>query len=188
MDLRNSIHHLYNNEAITFSELLVKAHRNEEEDTTSRVVNKGSSIETEGTLGERVDRLIARATQAPNRDNNHNYGRLPFQANQRFQRDNPNSPPIGHPQEDICQNLRGPEPNASGPFDENDRSRPIQCFKCRGWGHPKRLCPSRLNYTRGEWYGNLPSRPMEEELKTLLPPTQIPNNRYENITGGQKIS
>ena len=119
----------------------MKAHRNEEEDTTSRVVNKGSAIETEGTLEERVDRLIVGATQAPNRDNNQNCSRPPFQANQIFQRDNLKRPPRSCPQEDISQNLRSPEPNASGPFEENDGSRAIQCFKCRGWGHPKRLCP-----------------------------------------------
>ena len=51
-DLRNSIHHLYDNETVTFSELLVKAHRNEEENTTSRVVNKGSAVESENTLEE----------------------------------------------------------------------------------------------------------------------------------------
>ena len=77
-DLRNSICHLYDNETVTFSELLVKARRNEEEDTTPRVVNKGSAIETESILGERVDRLIVRYTQATNRDNSHNYGRPPF--------------------------------------------------------------------------------------------------------------
>ena len=180
-DLRNSIHHLYDNEAITFSELLVKAHRNEEEDTTSRVVNKGSAIETEGTLEERVDRLIVGATQATNRDNNQNYSRPPFQANQIFQRDNLKRPPRSCPQEDISQNLRSPEPNASGPFEENDGSRATQCFKCRGWGYPKRLCPSQLNYTWGEWYGNLPPRPMEGEPKTLLPPTQIPNKTISQV-------
>ena len=57
---------------------MVKAHRNEEEDTTSRVANKGSAIGTEGTLEERVGRLIEGATQAPNRDSNQNYGRPPI--------------------------------------------------------------------------------------------------------------
>ena len=47
----------------------------------------------------------------------------------------------------------GPEPSAGGPFGESDGSRPIQCFTCRGWGHPKCLCPSRLNYTRGSVTG-----------------------------------
>ena len=34
-DIRNSIHHLYD-DTVTFSQLLVKAHRNEEEETTSK--------------------------------------------------------------------------------------------------------------------------------------------------------
>ena len=45
--------------------------------------------------------------------------------------------------------MRGLEPSAASPFWEADGSRPIQCFRCRGWAHPKKLCPSRLNYTRG---------------------------------------
>ena len=35
-ELRNSIRHLYDNESITFSQLLVKARQNEEEETTSK--------------------------------------------------------------------------------------------------------------------------------------------------------
>ena len=57
-----------------------------------------------------------------------------------------NSCPTVH---DIRQNLRGPEASAAGPFEESDGSKPKQCFKCRGWGHPKCLCPSWLNYTGG---------------------------------------
>ena len=34
-ELQNSIRHLYDNESITFSQLLVKAHRNEEEESAS---------------------------------------------------------------------------------------------------------------------------------------------------------
>ena len=34
-ELRNSIRHLYGNKSITFSQLLVKAHRNEEEESAS---------------------------------------------------------------------------------------------------------------------------------------------------------
>ena len=41
------------------------------------------------------------------------------------------------PKDDVRQNLRGPEPSAAGPFGESDGSRPIQCFRCWGWGHPK---------------------------------------------------
>ena len=71
----------------------------------------------------------------------------PFQSNQRFRGDY--RPPVGHPQGDIRQNLKGPETSAVGPFRDADGSKPIQCFRCRGWGHPKRLCPSQFNYTQG---------------------------------------
>ena len=45
---------------------------------------------------------------------------------------------------------RDPPTNASGPFTEGQR--PIQCFKCKGWGHLRRICPSKgnLNFLRGE--------------------------------------
>ena len=41
-DLHNSIHHLYDDETVTFLQLLVKAHQNKEEEMTSKLVNKGS--------------------------------------------------------------------------------------------------------------------------------------------------
>ena len=80
-DIHNSICHLYDDGTVTFSWLLVKARRNEEEETTSKLVNKST-----------VDRLIERSNQPnqPNpgpsrdtRDNSHDYGRPPFQQNQR---------------------------------------------------------------------------------------------------------
>ena len=42
-----------------FSQLLVKAHRNEEEDTTSKLLSK--SAVANSTLENRVDRLIERS-------------------------------------------------------------------------------------------------------------------------------
>ena len=88
-ELQNSIRHLYDNESITFSQLLVKAHRNEEEETTSCVVSKNMMVQDYTTLGQRVDRLIAKSNNilapAPqlqvNEDNSRNYGRPPFQSN-----------------------------------------------------------------------------------------------------------
>ena len=60
-NLWNSIHHLYDDEMITFSQLLVKAHHNEEEEMTSKLVNKGSVMGN--TFEERVDRLLAKSNQ-----------------------------------------------------------------------------------------------------------------------------
>ena len=58
-DIRNSICHLYDDEMVTFSQFLGKAHRNEEEETTSKLINK--SAVADSTLEERVDRLIERS-------------------------------------------------------------------------------------------------------------------------------
>ena len=60
-DLCNNIRHLYDDEMETFLQLLVKACRNEEEEMTSKLVNKGSVMEN--TLEERVDQLIAKSNR-----------------------------------------------------------------------------------------------------------------------------
>ena len=161
-ELRNSIGHLYNDESITFLQLLVKAHRNEEEETASKVVSKNVTIGHDSTLEQRVDNLIAKSSSSPappsptNRVNNCPYGHPPFQSNSRPRGDYKQD--HRHPPMDIRQNLRGPETSAAGPFREADGSRPIQCFRCHGWGHPKRFSPSHLNYTWGEWHGTIPPR------------------------------
>ena len=83
-DIRNSNCHLCDDETVTFFQLLVKACRNEEEDTTSKLLNKSTVVDS------RVDRLTERSNQhnqlnaGPNKinhDHNHNYGRPPFQQN-----------------------------------------------------------------------------------------------------------
>ena len=149
-DLQNSIRHLYDDEMVTFSQLLIKVCRNEEEEMTSKLVNKGSVMGN--TLEERVDQLIARSNQelpSNQRGNpsDHSTNRASYVHGPRPER-NGNSN-FQKPQDDICQNLWGPEPSTAGPFDRSDGSRLIQCFRCKGWGHPKRPCPSQLNYTRG---------------------------------------
>ena len=85
-ELRNSIRHLYDNETVTFSQLLVKACRNGEEETTSKVVNKNLIVDDDSTLEWTVDRLITKSNInqnlpfTSNRDNSQNYGRPPFQS------------------------------------------------------------------------------------------------------------
>ena len=111
-ELQNSIRHLYNNESITFSQLLVKACRNEEEETTSKIISKNVTIGHESTLEQRVDNLIAKSSSnlvppnLTNGDNNHPYSRPPFQSNSRPRgdyRQNPRHSPM-----DIQQNLKRP--------------------------------------------------------------------------------
>ena len=110
----------------------MKAHRNEEEETTSKIISKNVTVGHDSTLEQRVDNLIAKSSSNPappnptNGDNNCPYGHPPFQSNSRprgdYRRDH------GHPPMDIQQNLRGLETSAAGPYREADGSRPIQCF------------------------------------------------------------
>ena len=60
-DICNSIHHLYDDDTVTFSQLLVESCRNEEEEMSSKLVNK--STVADSTLEERVDRLIQNLTK-----------------------------------------------------------------------------------------------------------------------------
>ena len=145
-DIHNSIRHLYDDEMVTFSQLLVKVCQNEEEDNTSILINK--SAVAESTLEHRVDKLIERSNGQFNTnparvpwDDNCSYGRPLFQQYRRSKGElGANFHPTIH---NIWQNLRGPEPSSAGSFEESDGSKPIKCFKCRGWGHPKCLCPSQ---------------------------------------------
>ena len=98
----------------------MKARRNEEEETTSKVVSKNVTVGHDSTLEQRVDNLIAKSNSNPappnptKGDNSHNYGRPPLQSSSRPKRDYRQDP--GHPPMDIRQNLRGPETSAAGPL------------------------------------------------------------------------
>ena len=74
---------------------------------------------------------------------------------------------------DVREGLVGPKVNASGPFPPGQR--PLQCHKCKGWGHVKRVCPLHLNYHEG---GGMP------EKGTLLPPRQEPVETQTPTTEG----
>ena len=58
------------------------------------------------------------------------------------------------------RDLKGPEKMAAGPFRGGDR--PFQCFKCHGWGHLARECPSLENYWWGEVDTQEPPPPWEQ--------------------------
>ena len=105
-DLQNSIHHLYDDETVTFLQLLIKARQNEEEEMTSKLVNKGSVMGN--TLEERVDQLIAKSNQEPpssqrSNPSGHSTNRASYVHGPRPKR-NGNSN-FQKPWEDIHQNL-----------------------------------------------------------------------------------
>ena len=171
-EMRNSIRHLYDSEKVTFGELLLKARRNEDE-MLAKVTSKSSVMESEvkGDLEEKADKLLAVANsgQMGNGKDKRDRSRTPKTTPTNSRQGTPTK---RDSEQDIRNNLQGPGVNASGPF-ENEQ-KPIQCFKYKGWGHPRRLCPSHLNYTRGGMAREPPS-PAREEMRQ--PPPSNPNTQ-----------
>ena len=161
-EMRNGIWHLYDDEKVTFGELLLKARRNEDEEVLARVTSKATSVEpeTKGGLEEKYDKLLAVAKSGKigkdkaKRDRSRTPKSTPANSRQ-------NTPTKRDGEQDAKTNLQGPGVNASGPF-TNDQ-KPIQCFKCKGWGHPRQLCPSWLNYMRGGM-ARVPPSPVRDEM------------------------
>ena len=61
----------------------------------------------------------------------------------------PNSPMKRPPGTGVTQTYRGPEVTSQGPF--RGGRRPIQCYKCGGWGHGWKDCPSPGNVDWRRW-------------------------------------
>ena len=62
---------------------------------------------------------------------------------------------------DAREGLMGPEVNALDPLPPGQR--PLQCHKCKSWGHVKRVCPSHLNYMREAMPEEGPLTPPKQE-------------------------
>ena len=122
-------------------------------------------------LEEKVDKLlaVAKSGQMGNGKDKRDRSRTPKSTPTNSRQGTPTK---GDSEHDIRNSLQGSGVNASGPF-ENGQI-PIQCFKCKGWGHPRRLCPSRLNYMRGGMTREPPS-PAREEMR--WPPPLNPNTQ-----------
>ena len=169
--MRNSIRHLYDSEKVTFGELLLKARRNEDEEMLAKVTAKSSVMETEvkGDLEEKVDKLLAVAKLGPigNGKDKRDRSRTPKLTSTNSRQ---GTPIKRDSEQDIMNSLQGPGVNASELFENGQK--PIQCFKCKGWGHPRKLCPSHLNYTRGGMAREPPS-PTREEMRQ--PPPSNPD-------------
>ena len=188
-DLKAGVRHLYDSKEVSFARLLTLARRVEDEEVATKTHVKGATM-TDSQQGQtqtqpnplqqlqgQVQELMAvvKAGQVPqhrgrggpskggsNGNSNNNGSRGPSRDSSR------GSNGTGR---DIRQNLKGPEPSSAGPFNPNQR--PLQCFKCKGWGHPRRICPSRLNYSRGGSMREGPSPdPNPETGSQPQPPNQ----------------
>ena len=168
--MRNSIRHLYDDDKVMFGELLMKVRRNEDEEVLAKVISKSVLVDTEikDGLEEKVDKLlaVAKLSQYSIEKGKRDSSQTPKQTPTNSRQNTPTKR-----DRDMRNNLKEPEANASGPFPEG--LRPIQCFKCKGWGHPQRLCCSCLNYTRG---GITREPPSPAKNETARPHPQNPNS------------
>ena len=67
-------------------------------------------------------------------------------------------------------NESGPEPTAAGPFHGNRR--PLQCYKCGGWGHVACECAMAENL---DWRGLMGADPTPEKTPGLE--STVPNQQ-----------
>ena len=171
--MKNSIRHLYDSKKVTFGELLLKARRNEDKEMLVKVTSKSSVMESEviGDLDKKVDKLlaVAKSGQMGNGKDKRNRSRTPKTTPTNSRQGTPTK---RDSEQDIRNNRQGPGVNALGPFENGQK--PIQCFKCKGWGHPRRLCISCLNYPRGGMVREPPS-PAREEMRQ--PPLSNPDTQ-----------
>ena len=154
-ELKGSVRHLFDSPDVSFSMLLTAARRNELEEieqkpvriqskaTKAGVVEKVSpQTESINDLKEQIQEL---ATVMKSGSTNHKPNPPAVSGSQakKFKKVNQKQKKT-----DARDGLTGPAANASGPFPPGQR--PLQCHKCKGWGHVRRVCPLRLNFTRGE--------------------------------------
>ena len=178
-ELKSSVRHLFDSPDVSFSMLLMAARRNELEEVEQkpvRVQNKAAKVGVEEKTSPQTESIkdlkvqiqeLATVMKSGSTSHRPNPPAVEKSPAKKFKRVNVKQ----NGGTDAREGLAGPEANASGPFPPGQR--PLQCHKCKGWGHVKRVCPSHLNYMRGgnarKW--NTPP-PKTEPVETQTPTTK----------------
>ena len=155
-ELKGSVRHLFDSPDVSFSTLLTAARRNELEEIEQKPVRIQSKATKAGveekvspqreSINDLKEQIQELATVMKSGSVNHkpNPPAVNVGPVKKFKRANQKQKKT----EDAREGLTGPAANALGPFPPGQR--PLQCHKCKGWWHVRRVCPSHLNYTRGE--------------------------------------
>ena len=137
-ELKNGVRHLYDSPDITFGELLNKARRVELEDNETKGLVK---VQTKGaTLGEtsrptKLQQQVAQLTTlVKSVQTDTKKGSSLRSSTQKNDNQNNNQVSKDNTGSDTRMRSKGPETGPNGPFKPGQR--PIQCYKCKGWGHP----------------------------------------------------
>ena len=130
--LRDSMRFLYKKDTTGYEELLEASQEAEGEWTDNKTVRvKNAQVGNEGGLKALRDQINALASVITSNGK----GNYINKGNQQAK-----------PKQDSGKNSsksKGPEPSAHGPY--KDGQKPLQCYKCGGWGHTAKICPSSGN-------------------------------------------
>ena len=161
--LRNSMRYLYKKTETTYEELMMSAKEAEAEwidnkaCVKSTVVNEDPRKKEREKLKQRIEKLTESVKVA----------NLQLKPVSPQNKKSPRSPRTGAW---LNVNGRRAEPTAAGPFHGNKR--PLQCYKCGGWGHVARECPTMENL---DWRGLMWANLLQKRLLAWSQLCQISN-------------
>ena len=151
--LRDSVRFLYSQPGCDFNTLL-KAAMTCKNEAVSRASTRAKSMQVDtnentevtktgiSSIREQLDQMNAILKEA-NFKNNNGYKK--------------------HDKQDIRNKLKGPGTSAAGPFRRGKK--PVQCYRCNGWGHYKLQCPNEEPIEGSKEWENLHG----EETKEVGP-------------------
>ena len=172
---RDALRYLYNNQEVGYYDFLKEARKVQECNEKSLATIKSKSAQVD----DKNDELAALKLQVA-------------EMTATLKATKVNGPPYkGKGNGKDSRDLKVPEKSAAGPF--RGRDCPFQCFKCHGWGHLARDCPSPENYQWAESDNHEPPpprrRPLEQQgnpARTRINQSQIPNQtQNHNLEGTQ---
>ena len=138
---RDSMRYLYDRESTTYEALLAAMKKAEMEwsETRGQFRMKGAIVVEKKELDklkERLDKLQATVKSAT----------------AKTKKDKKKTPKASPRKDDQRKVSKGPHTSSAEPFKPNQK--PIQCFKCEGWGHGWRECATKGNVDWGRVHGD----------------------------------
>ena len=161
---RDSMRYLYDRESTTYKVLLAAMKKVETEwsETHAQFRMKGAAVVEKKELDklkERLDKLQATIKSAT----------------AKTEKDKKKTPKTSPCKDDPRKTTKGPHTSSAGPFRPDQK--PMQCYKCKGWGHGWRECATKGNVDWGGCMGILPPR-------FKMPPNQNNSNSGSSCFAG----